>query len=490
MTNWIPDLTTGTGPIYLRLADRIEQGISEGRLPAGDKLPPQRDLAYDLGVTVGTIGRAYALVRERGLVSGEVGRGTYVLPGHGPQRHDAGAMADIGRQAHVSEPSASTVAHGGAQGGTRTILPPPGMIRMDSTAAPDIGQSAIIARVADKIGRESGHEVASYTRTLPASWLEAGRRWLTTAGWSPAADTVIPTIGAHSAILSVIAAMTAPGDFIAFESLTYSSISRSANLIGRRTCVVEHDGEGAVPDDFERLCAQVHPKAIFLMPAMHNPTLAVMSAGRRKAIAEIAKRHNVWVIEDAIYGSLQPATDDPIVALAPERTFFVGGLSKSVAAGVRGGWLSAPAPYVQRIMTAHKMLTGGIPFLLSELAAQLVLNGAADDIRRAVIEEVAGRQAIAVKAFAGFDFVSAPHTPYVWMKLADPWLSGPFKSAAANEGVLVDDEDEFKPGRTERTHHRVRIGFSTPHTRDEVRAGFDILRRLMLNAGASYDSYE
>ncbi len=79
MTNWLPDVSRGSGPVYLRLADSIESAIASGTLPAGSKLPPQRNLAYDIGVTIGTIGRAYALVHERGLVAGEVGRGTYVL---------------------------------------------------------------------------------------------------------------------------------------------------------------------------------------------------------------------------------------------------------------------------------------------------------------------------------------------------------------------------------------------------------------------------
>src|SRR6478735_10512726 len=79
MTNWLPDLSQGSGPVYMRLADSIESAIASGALPAGGKLPPQRNLAYDIGVTIGTIGRAYALVHERGLVAGEVGRGTYVL---------------------------------------------------------------------------------------------------------------------------------------------------------------------------------------------------------------------------------------------------------------------------------------------------------------------------------------------------------------------------------------------------------------------------
>ncbi|TIQ94451.1 MAG: GntR family transcriptional regulator, partial [Mesorhizobium sp.] len=82
MTNWLPDLTSGSGPLYQRLADSIETDIDRGVIDAGAKLPPQRDLAYDIGTTVGTVGRAYQLLRERGLVSGEVGRGTYVLGRH------------------------------------------------------------------------------------------------------------------------------------------------------------------------------------------------------------------------------------------------------------------------------------------------------------------------------------------------------------------------------------------------------------------------
>ena len=78
MTNWLPDLEQGKGPLYLRLAERIESDIAEGILAPGTKLPPQRNLAFDIGVTIGTVGRAYNLIRERGLVSGEVGRGTYV----------------------------------------------------------------------------------------------------------------------------------------------------------------------------------------------------------------------------------------------------------------------------------------------------------------------------------------------------------------------------------------------------------------------------
>src|SRR5262249_4500597 len=159
-----------------------------------------------------------------------------------------------------------------------------------------------------------------------ASWQEAGSRWLTVGDWKPAAETIVSTNGAHAAIMAVIAATTAPGDKGAFEQLTYSPISRSANLIGRRTVLIDGGDEGANPEDFERLCAQQHPKVAFLMSALKNPTLAIMSPERRRAIVEVARKYNVWLIEDALYGELLNDQPAPIAALAPERTFHVGGL--------------------------------------------------------------------------------------------------------------------------------------------------------------------
>ena len=158
MTNWLPDLATGSGPLYMRLADRIETDITGGLLPPGTKLPPQRDLAFDIGVTIGTIGRAYALVRERGLVSGEVGRGTFVL----------------GRDA---EPDNSSAAVPQQISGTRAPDAVPGKLVMDSTSAPDVGQGEIIGRISGDIAKEHPDKIIDYTRAWPLDWREAGARY-------------------------------------------------------------------------------------------------------------------------------------------------------------------------------------------------------------------------------------------------------------------------------------------------------------------------
>lgn len=469
MTSWLPDLSSGSGPLYQRLADSIESDIDKGVIDAGAKLPPQRDLAYDIGTTVGTVGRAYQLLRERGLVSGEVGRGTYVL-------------------AQQSEAVTSEFAEPGVQS-MRYVDAPPGKLRFDSTAAPDIGQSTIVADMLSRTAQDHPHEISNYARDFPERWYEAGTRWLARNSFQPSPESIVPTLGTHAAVMAAIAALTTPGDYVAFEHLTYSQISRSAGLIGRRTALVASDDEGIDPEDFERVCAQKHPKMIFLMPTAQNPTLAMLPASRREAIARIAREYNVVLIEDDLYGGL---TGDPtplMAEYAPERTIVAGGLSKSVAAGIRGGWLSCPPAYRHRIRVAHKMMTGGMPFLLAEVNARLVLSGQAADIRRRSIAEFGARIAIVRETLAGFAFKSHDKVPFVWLTLPDPWLSGTFKKACLEHGLLIDDEDEFKAGRSEQVFHGVRFGISQPRRREDVAGGVAVIRRLLDEGRAGYDSF-
>lgn len=467
MTIWTPQPRGGDGPYYTRLADGIETAISDGALTDGAKLPPQRNLAFDLGVTVGTVSRAYALLRERGLVSGEVGRGTYV-------------------QTRAATTHAAMAAIPADFAGTRVHDAPAGKQRFDTTAAPDVGQGPIIGEVLAGIVRDHPISVASYSRVSPEAWAEAGRRWLARAGWAPEPQDVVATLGAHSAAMAAIAAVTQPGDRIVFETLTYSRLARSTRLIGRRIVGVETDAEGMSPEDFERLCAQQHPKLAFLMPTQHNPTLSIMPEARRREIARIAARHDVWLVEDDIYGTLSSDATPMLAAFAPERTFVVNGLSKAVAAGLRGGWVACPPHLSQRVKVVHLMMTGGLPFLLAEAAARMVLSGAADELRDRSLVELAARHDMAVAALAGHRFTATPTAPYLWLKLPGAWLSGTFKAAALREGLLVDDEDEFKPVRIDRAFNRVRVSYSAGN-RVDLASGLSRLRRLLDSGDSGYD---
>ena len=193
MTNWLPDLSQGSGPLYVRLAERIESDIGSGTLPAGTKLPPQRDLAFDIGVTIGTVGRAYALVRERGLVSGEVGRGTFVL----------------GRRAGPADCTCRRPWH--LRGHARHC-------RCRASCAwtarrrPMSARARSIERLTAEILREHPDEIVDYTRSVAGSLAEAGSALADDRRLDAgSADSIVPTLGAHAAVMAVIAAIDRAG---------------------------------------------------------------------------------------------------------------------------------------------------------------------------------------------------------------------------------------------------------------------------------------
>lgn len=468
MTIWLPKIHKNGNPIYVEIADAIENDIIAGILSAGDKLPPVRNVAFDIKVTVGTVSRAYALACERGLISGEVGRGTYVLD--------------------KSERSVETL-----------YIPPESRSLPDTqsnehpsfhlgyASAANVGQSELIAEMSAGIANGHPTKIMDYVRNTPSQWKEAGKKWLSHAGWSPDIKDIVPTNGALAAGIAAIATITLPGDKIAMEGLTYCSIARSAALLGRRIITTEFDEDGIIPESFERLCAQQHPKVLFLMPTIQNPTLAHLSEDRRIAIADIAHRYNVWIIEDAIYAPLAEDKTPPMAHFAPDRTFHVGGLSKTVSAGIRSGWAACPPRFADRISNAHKMLTGGGAYWLTELATQLVLDGTADKICQLVQKENNLRHDIVTEILGDLNFKSHPFCPYIWIKLPEPWHSGTFKNALMRQNIIISDEDDFKPTRTNEVYHGVRVGVSSIKNTSDLAMPFKIIRNLLESGVAGYE---
>ncbi len=468
MTNWLPNIKNSNGPIYIAIADAIENDIQDGILPIGTKLPPQRNVAYDIGVTIGTISRGYALACERGLVSGEVGRGTYVLD-----------KEDINEKTIYTFPEAEAL---------------PLLANDDDKAyhfgfasTADVGQSSVIAQTAGEIAQGHPTKIMDYIREVPSSWREAGSKWLSCGNWKPEPANVVSTNGALAGSVAAISTVSKAGDKIVMEGLTYCSLARSATLLGRRVIVTDFDKFGIIPEAFERVCAQQHPKVLYLMTSVQNPTLASLSLERRKAIAEIAHRYNVWIIEDMIYAPLVEDNIPPIAHFAPDRTFHVGGLSKCISAGIRSGWIACPPRFADRVANAHKMLTGGAAYWLTEVASTLVLNGQAHRILEQVKLENQKRYQVAVDILKGNKYKSHPNCPYIWIKLPDPWHSGTFKNALAKHNIIVSGEDDFKPARIDQVFHGARIGLSSVRKPEHLKEPIQIIANLLESGIAGYD---
>ena len=482
MTNWLPILERGQKPLYIELADAIGRDIASGILPPGARLPAHRNLAFDIGVTVGTVTRAYALARQRNLVFGEVGRGTYVLNEERAEIRPVPSIPEFDKKPATGLANMS----GEVAYDTKNL---------GFTSASDVGQTKLIAQVLEEIaGRsdsiERGHpsKLIDYVRNIPQSWQRAGQEWLSCGGWSPDQDSIVPTNGAHAALMSIFAMATSVGDKVAFEGLSYSSITRSIRLLGRRPVSTPSDEHGIIPEEFEKLCAQQHPKMLFTMPAVQNPTLVRMPEERRQAIAEIAGRYQVWIIEDSVYAPLVDDPVPPIASFAPELTFHVGSLSKTFSAGIRGGWAACPPRIAHQVATTHKLMTGGCPFWLMELAAELVLKGHAEAIRKKIQAENKKRTSAVARIFDGLDYKMHEMCPYVWLRVPDPWHSATFKNAVSDRGITISDEDDFKLDRGVKATHGVRMGLSAPKTVQELEQHLTTIREVLDSGVSSYDT--
>ncbi len=478
MTNWLPDISDTAGPLYIAIADAIEKDIDAGTLSPGTKLPPQRNVAFDIGVTIGTISRGYALACERGLVSGEVGRGTYVLDRSETENFSFPSPPE------TSEPSirGEYYAHESPQKNT--------VFNLGFASAANVGQAEIISRVSSEVASQLPAQIVDYVRYIPEHWLEAGCKWLATQSWKPERNTVVPVSGAHAGIIAILTTVTNPGDKIVFEGLTYSSIARSTALLGRRIITAKFDEYGLIPEELEKLCAQQHPKLLYLMPSVQNPTLAQLSLERRKQIGEIAHRYNMWIIEDAVYTPLMDDDMPSMNEVAPDLSFKVTGLSKSVSAGLRAGWISCPPRYARRVINAHKMMTGGSSYLLNEIASRMVLGGDAEKVRQKVQQENEERLQVVHRLFSELDYGTRKFCPFVWLNLPEPWLSSNFKNAAASQGVVISDEDNFKATRMDQPVHGIRIGLSSPANKADLEKALNRVLSVLDSGFAGYDMQE
>ena len=455
MSKWHPDIATIPGPRYRAIAEAIARDIEAGRLVPGDRLPTHRDLAYLLGVTVGTVTRAYAEAQRLGLLVGEVGRGSFIAQRapadalyHAPPQRDG--VVDMSLNYPPAEPLAEAALR-------------------DSLEA--------LARRNDL-----GHLLPYGTFDGPEEPRQAVAAWLGRQHRFPVeADRLVLTSGGQHAISAAIAAVAEPGDVVLCGALTWTGIRAIAEMMRLQLRGLAMDGEGVLPEAFDVACRTLSPKALYLIPTLQNPTGTIMGEGRRAALAHIAERYNVSIVEDDIYGFLAPDAPAPIATRAPEQTLYLTSLSKSLAPGLRIGCLAAPRRFQPRIMAAVRATTWMVPPLMGEIAADWIASGVADSIAENRRQETARRQAIARAVLGPLAGSASPQAYHLWMKLPAPWRATDFVAEARQRGVLIAPTDVFAVGRRHE-EEAVRICLGSPASAEAVRQGLEVLRELIPQA--------
>ena len=451
MTLWRPDLARAKGPRYRAIAEALAADVRAGRLKPGTRLPTHRDLAETLRVTVGTVSRAYAEAERRGVVRGEVGRGTFVQAG-GPGRPvfglktgDEPALVDFSLNFPVGEDGDEVVSRGLA------------------ALARDRGLGALLGYL---------HHAGTPRQRA------AGASWIRRAGLPVDAAQVVVCNGAQHGLAIALSSLAAPGDVVLTESLTYPVFKTLAGLLHLKIQGLPIDGEGLRPEAFEAACKTGSVRLLYLIPTIQNPTASTLSEARRRTIAAIAEAHDVTILEDDIYGLLPTERPRPLAHHAPERTIYLTSLSKTVAPGLRIGYLAAPARLVDRMIPALGATAWSASPLMAQLAAMLIEDGSADAILDARRKEAVARQSLAKTILKAPGAAAHPQAFHLWLPLPEPWRGEDFADRARRRGVAVNPGEVFAAGAS-KSPAGVRICLGATRRRDQVEKGLWILRDIL-----------
>ncbi|MEM7441753.1 MAG: PLP-dependent aminotransferase family protein [Pseudomonadota bacterium] len=451
MGDWMPSLADRPGPKYLRIADALAEDIYAGRLAVGDKVPPHRDLAWRLGVTVGTVSRAYAEAERRGLLVGEVGRGSFVR---------AGAR------------SAATLdmpAIGGPHTIELAINRPP--------TAPAV-KAFSEALVAQSVNPKLDDLMNYQSHTGLWDHRASGAAWLRQRGLDTTTDNVLVVNGVEHGLAAAFMALADPGETVLVEELTWSGTRALASLMRLRLKPVSMDDDGLVPEAFEAAVKSTGARLVYLNPNIHNPTSTVLAAERRARIAEIVRANDMTIIEDDVYGFLMPEGPPPLASYAPDHTIYVTGASKVMAPTFRVGFASMPADRIGRFSAAARAANWMAPPVLAQIVADWIEDGTAKELAAAIRADVDRRHVIARRCLAGAAFRMAPGSFHLWLSLPEPWRAQEFVDAGRRRNLSLTATDLFVPGRNE-TPHAVRVSVTAPKTLAELEEGLTRLNDLL-----------
>lgn len=443
---WSPRLNPDVEPKYQALVDALHQDIEAGILAPGTRLPTQRELSSRLGIAIGTVSRAYSIAERRGIVSGEVGRGTFV------RGREPGVQEDAG---DVDDPDLLDLSRG------RLVRDP---------------RDPTLARSLERLSRRTDHNQLIEVYQSAAGMARhraAGAAWIARAGLEVDPSRVVITSGAQHGAATVLATIARPGDLVLTEELTYSGITALASLLQLRLSGLPMDEQGLKPEAFEAACRSSAPRALFCMATLQNPTGRTMPVARRRELAAIAEAHDVAVLEDDVNGFLPTNPLPPIAAFAPAHTYYITGTSKSLAPGLRIGYVVPPAHRLERVAVTIQATTWFTAPLLAELVTDWIESGDADAMAQWKRTEVAARHALA-QEILGRWLPEGPVSFHLWLPLPEPWRTETFVAQARVRGVVVNSSEEFVVGR-EGAPHAVRVCLGATLSRARLEDG---LRRL------------
>ncbi|MDR5781897.1 PLP-dependent aminotransferase family protein [Caballeronia sp. LZ065] len=401
---------------YKQIVDRFAEDIASGRLKPGTRLPTHRELAVREGLGIVTATRVYAELDAMGLVSGETGRGTFVK--------EAGLPNGLGiDQVAIASDTVDLNFNYPALAGQTELL------RTALRQLASAGNLEALLRYQPHAGRM--HERACVARHLERRGLSAD------------AEQVLLVDGAQHGLATTVMGLLKPGDVVALDALTYTGFKLLAQSQRLELAPLAASGAGPDLDALDALCKRRRVRAIYTMPTLHNPLGWVMSASRRRQLVSIARKHGLFIIEDAAYAFLADDAPPPLAALAPDITVYVSGFSKSVATGLRVGFVVAPRDWVAKIERAIRVTTWNTPGVMTALACGWLEDGTVERLEAQKRADATMRQTVAARALSRLKRLAHPASYFIWLPMPEDVRADRIAKALMQERISVSTAEPF-----------------------------------------------
>jgi DNA-binding transcriptional MocR family regulator len=403
--------TPGTAPAYEALADRIRLLILDGRVGVGVRLPAERDLAAQIGVSRTTVAAAYAALREADYLSSVRGSGSVARQPLGARSvtpGDASGFLDFSKASLPALPALADAAMRAA-----AQLP----AHLGSSGFDPVGLPVLRQAIADRYA----------ARGLPTE-----------------PDQVMVTIGAQHAIALLARTLLSRGDRALVEAPSYPHAFEALRSAGARlvpVSVTSHDGWDE--EALEQAVQRTSPSLGYLMPDFHNPTGQVMPAALRERTLELAARHGTTLVADETMAELDIDSEERMLPFAaygesPVQAILVGSVAKTVWGGVRIGWIRADRPVIQRLVRARAGGDLGTPILEQLVVADLLRDyDSVLEFRRGQL--ASGRDHLVAALARHLPEWEVPHVHgglTTWVNLGAP-VSSQLTLAARTEGLHI-----------------------------------------------------
>lgn len=446
---WKPDLSNIKGPLYKALANLLEEDIRNGVLKPGDKLPPQRELADFLDLNLSTISRTFKLCEQKGLISGEIGKGTYISS-------DANVNSTLLDPAKVKN-----------------------LIEMGATHPTRAQNKYVIKFIENMLCQPDSDKYLEYSSpcgTLAQRGI--GVKWLKEVNLNTTEDNILLASGSQNALCSILSSLFQPGDRIGTDPLTYSGIKTLSKMLGIQLVPIMQETNEMSPLALRNYCKNNELKGIYLIPDHQNPTTHSMSLKTRKEIAEIAKEYNIIIIEDGINTILSGNHNIPIAALAPHQTIYISSTSKALCAGLRVSFIAVPPIHKKTLELALYNINMMVSPFNAEIVCQLINSPVGDKIVKERKQMVIERNNLTDSILNGFDLLGDKYCNFRWLLLPKGWSGKVFETCAKNAGVQVYCGERFAVGNSP-VPAAVRLSIVAPKDLNELKIGLNIIKTIL-----------